>query len=53
MAQLNWKTTLGALALFRLFDITKPWPVRWFERLPGGTGIVADDIMAGVYGALA
>lgn len=51
-AQLNWKTTLGALALFRLFDITKPWPVRWFERLPGGTGIVADDIMAGVYGAL-
>jgi len=49
---LNWKSWLLALALFRLFDIWKPPPVRQLERLPGGLGIVADDAMAGVYGAL-
>jgi phosphatidylglycerophosphatase A len=49
---LNWKSWLLALALFRLFDIWKPPPVRQLERLPGGVGIVADDAMAGVYGAL-
>lgn len=41
-----------AFCLFRLFDIWKPWPVRQLEALPKGTGIVADDCMAGVYGAL-
>jgi phosphatidylglycerophosphatase A len=46
----NW--ILAAFVLFRLFDITKPWPVRKFELLPEGTGIVADDIAAGIYGAL-
>ncbi len=48
-------TALGflvAFVLFRIFDIVKPWPVRRFEALPGGWGIVADDLMAGVYGAL-
>jgi phosphatidylglycerophosphatase A len=49
---LNWKSWLLALVLFRLFDIWKPPPVRQLERLPGGLGIVADDAMAGVYGAL-
>ena len=39
--------------LFRLFDITKPFPARLFqERLPGGCGVVADDLAAGVYGNL-
>ena len=42
---------LGFL-LFRLFDIWKPPPVRQLEKLPGGTGIMADDLMAGVYGAV-
>lgn len=41
-----------AFALFRLFDIWKPYPVRKLETLAGGTGIVADDLGAGVYGAL-
>jgi phosphatidylglycerophosphatase A len=37
--------------LFRLFDIAKPFPIRLFqERLPGGCGVVADDLAAGVYG---
>jgi len=49
---LNWKAYLGAFILFRLFDIWKPPPVRQLESLPGGTGIVADDAMAGVYAAL-
>ena len=49
---LNWKTWLLAFALFRIFDIWKPPPARQFERLPGGWGIVADDVMSGIYGAL-
>ena len=50
---LDWKDLLAAFALFRLLDIWKPPPVRQLEKLPGGIGIVADDVMAGVYGALA
>ena len=38
-----------AFFVFRLFDIVKPWPARQFERLPTGLGIMADDLMAGVY----
>ena len=49
---LNWKSWLAAFCLFRLFDIWKPPPVRRLEALPSGLGIVADDVMAGIYGAL-
>jgi phosphatidylglycerophosphatase A len=49
---LNWKSYLSAFVLFRLFDMWKPWPARRLESLPSGTGIVADDVMAGIYGAL-
>lgn len=38
--------------LFRLFDIFKPWPCKKLEKLPSGLGILADDLMAGVYGAI-
>ena len=38
--------------LFRLFDILKPFPVRRLEGLPGGSGIMADDLMAGIYANL-
>jgi phosphatidylglycerophosphatase A len=48
----NWKSYLIGFLLFRLFDIWKPAPVRQLERLPTGTGIIADDLMAGVYGAV-
>ena len=41
----------GTLA-FRLFDIWKPFPIRRLESLGGGTGIMADDLLAGVYGNL-
>ena len=52
-AVLNWKSWLAAFVLFRILDVWKPPPVRQLERLPGGFGIVADDVMAGLYGALA
>jgi phosphatidylglycerophosphatase A len=45
-------TYIAAFALFRVFDIWKPWPVRQLEALPGGWGINADDLMAGAYAAL-
>jgi phosphatidylglycerophosphatase A len=45
----DWRHALIALALFRLFDITKPFPVRQLERLPEGWGIVCDDVAAGLY----
>ena len=41
-----------ALVLFRIFDITKPWPVRKLERLHGGAGIMLDDVAAGVLALL-
>jgi phosphatidylglycerophosphatase A len=42
-----------ALVLFRLFDIWKPWPVRWADRhVQGGLGIMLDDMLAGGYAAL-
>ncbi len=44
---------LAAFAAFRLFDITKPGPVGWAERLPGALGVMADDVLAGVLAALA
>jgi phosphatidylglycerophosphatase A len=52
-ATFNWKTYLAAFVLFRLLDIWKPAPARQLESLPLGWGIVADDVMAGIYGALA
>ena len=45
----NWRHALIALILFRLFDITKPFPVRRLEDLPEGWGIVLDDVGAGLY----
>lgn len=48
----GWKVLLAGFLLFRLFDIWKPWPVRQLEKLPEGTGIVIDDLAAGLYGAL-
>ena len=42
---------LLGFALFRLFDIWKPWPVSRLEELPGGLGIMADDLLAGAIAA--
>jgi phosphatidylglycerophosphatase A len=48
-APLDWKSFLAGFILFRAFDIIKPPPVRQLERLPEGTGIVMDDVAAGIY----
>lgn len=51
-SRFNWRSIVFAFLLFRLFDILKPPPIRLLERVPGGAGIVLDDFMAGIYGAL-
>jgi len=48
-APLAWKSFLAGFILFRAFDIVKPFPIRQLERLPEGTGIVVDDVAAGLY----
>src|SRR5438270_10009819 len=45
---LDWKYAIASLILFRAFDIIKPPPVRQLERLPDGTGIMMDDVAAGI-----
>jgi phosphatidylglycerophosphatase A len=45
----RWQGLLAGFILFRVFDILKPPPVRSLEKLPEGTGIVVDDLGAGVY----
>jgi phosphatidylglycerophosphatase A len=44
-----WRALLAGFILFRVFDILKPPPIRSLEKLPEGTGIVVDDLGAGVY----
>jgi phosphatidylglycerophosphatase A len=46
-------TAAAAFLLFRVMDVIKPFPAGRLERLPGGLGIVADDLMAGIYANLA
>jgi phosphatidylglycerophosphatase A len=45
----EWKYLLASLILFRVFDIVKPPPLRRLEQLPQGTGIMLDDVGAGLY----
>jgi phosphatidylglycerophosphatase A len=46
----RWPWLVAGFVLFRLFDIWKPWPVRWADRgVHGGFGVMLDDVVAGVY----
>ena len=46
----QWAWWLAAFLLFRLFDIAKPWPIRWLDQhIKGGLGIMLDDVMAAIY----
>ncbi len=47
-----WKPLLAGFILFRALDIVKPFPIRRLESLPEGTGIVVDDLGAGIYGLI-
>ncbi len=48
-----WAAAGLGFLLFRLFDIVKPWPIRRVEKLSRGWGILADDLLAGVYAGIA
>ena len=46
----HWAFIVAGFALFRLFDIAKPWPVGWADRrIKGGLGTMVDDVLAGLY----
>jgi len=48
----SWQWVLAGFLVFRVLDIWKPWPIRWFDRnVHGGMGIMVDDIIAGVISA--
>jgi phosphatidylglycerophosphatase A len=49
--RLNWWVLIIGFVLFRLFDIWKPYPIRRLEALESGLGIMADDVLAGIYAA--
>lgn len=52
MAPHNLIAYILGFFIFRIFDIVKPYPARKLEKLPGGKGVVADDIAAGIYAAI-
>lgn len=48
-----WWAVVAGFALFRLFDVWKPWPIRWLDRrLKGGLGVMTDDVVAGIFAAI-
>jgi phosphatidylglycerophosphatase A len=48
-----WATAVLGFLLFRLLDIVKPWPARKLEKLPKGWGVLADDLLVGIYAGIA
>jgi len=49
----GWFGVIAGFALFRFFDIVKPWPIRWVDRaMGGGLGIMLDDVLAGLMAAV-
>lgn len=54
LAPYSWQTVIAGFILFRIFDIIKPWPIKWIDqKVQGGFGIMLDDVLAAVFaGAL-
>ena len=50
LVPLSWQAMALGFVLFRVFDILKPWPIKWIDRqVHGGLGIMLDDVLAGVF----
>ena len=50
---MSWWLPVAGFVLFRLFDVWKPWPIRWLDRhLKGGMGVRVDEVVAGLFAAL-
>jgi phosphatidylglycerophosphatase A len=49
----SWQATAAGFVLFRVLDVTKPWPASAFDRVKSGLGVVMDDVAAGVWAAAA
>ena len=49
----DWAWLIAGFTLFRLFDIIKPWPASWFNRMRGGAGVMLDDLAAAFYANIA
>jgi phosphatidylglycerophosphatase A len=48
-----WWSIIAGFALFRLFDVWKPWPISWLDRrVKGGLGVMIDDVVAGIFAAI-
>jgi len=48
-----WWAVVAGFALFRLFDVWKPWPIAWFDRrVKGGFGVMLDDMIAGIFAGI-
>ncbi|MGZ8185286.1 MAG: phosphatidylglycerophosphatase A family protein, partial [Methylobacter sp.] len=46
----SWKAVVMGFLLFRVFDILKPWPIKWVDQhVGGGLGIMLDDVLAGIF----
>lgn len=53
LAPVTWQAIILGFVLFRIFDIFKPWPIKYLDQhISGGVGIVVDDLMAGIYALL-
>jgi phosphatidylglycerophosphatase A len=53
LAPSTWQALVLGFILFRIFDILKPWPIRWIDQsVKGGLGIMLDDVLAGVFAAI-
>lgn len=51
-APVGWLWVVAGFVLFRIFDVAKPWPIKWLDRqVHGGFGIMLDDLVAGVFAA--
>ncbi len=49
--EITWVSAIVGFLWFRLFDVTKPFPIKRFESMPGGWGVMVDDLIAAIYAA--